>query len=98
MDKDFSVYEYILNCEKVTSPLFGSMDPKSRYQGHVTLGVSRRIAERYPSTQHCLFGTILPGNEEALWYRNLPAYTVTFKERTSAGNIRQPRIKEARRN
>lgn len=93
MDEDFLACGYILKGEQVTSLVLGSMDPKPRYQGHVTLGVSRSIAERYPTTRHCPFGAIPPGNEGAVWYRNPPVCTVTYMERTSAGGMRQPRFK-----
>ncbi|MDO4549564.1 MAG: DNA ligase, partial [Clostridia bacterium] len=61
--------------------------------GHVTLGVSRAAAERFPTAPHCPFAAVPPGDESALWYREPPVCTVTYMERTSSGGMRQPRFK-----
>ena len=97
VDEDFLACGYILKGEQVTSLVLGSMEPKPRYQGHVTLGISRSIAERYPTTRHCPFDGIPPGNEGAIWYRDPPVCTVAYMERTRAGGMRQPRFKGFRR-
>ena len=63
------------------------------YQGHVTLGVSRMAAGRFPTSPACPFETVPPGNENAMWYRTPQPCTVTYMERTSVGGMRQPRFK-----
>lgn len=91
-DEDFLACGYILKGEQVTSLVLGSMESRPHYQGHVTLGVSRSIAECYPTTRHCPFDAIPPVNEGAVWYQNPPVCTVIYMERTRAGGMRQPRF------
>ena len=64
------------------------------YQGHVTLGVTMDKVSRYPTGGTCPFALIPLGSERAVWFQPpLPRCTVTYMERTSAGGIRQPRLK-----
>ena len=66
------------------------------YGGHVTLGVSRAAAERFPTSPLCPFEAMPPGSENAIWYQTPQPCTVTYMERTSAGGMCQPRFKEFR--
>ena len=72
--------------------VLGSMDAPLRYMGHVTLGVSRNVACRFPTTPSCPFDMLPSGNEGAVWYKNPPICIITYMERTSAGGMRQPRF------
>ena len=78
--------------EQITSLVLGSMDAPLRYMGHVTLGVSRNVACRFPTTPSCPFDMLPSGNEGAVWYKNPPICIITYMERTSAGGMRQPRF------
>ncbi len=93
VDEDFLACGYIAKGEQITSLVLGSMDTPPRYMGHVTLGVSRDAASRFPTTSRCPFSAPPPGNEAAVWYQNPPVCTVTYMERTSTGGMRQPRFK-----
>lgn len=93
VDEELLACGYIAKSEQVTSLVLGSMDTPPRYMGHVTLGVSREAASRFPTTPSCPFAALPPGNEGAVWYRNPPICTVVYMERTSAGGMRQPRFK-----
>lgn len=93
VDEGFLACGYIVKGEQVTSLVFGSMDVPLCYMGHVTLGVPRDATSRFSTTPSCPFGVLPPGNEDAVWYQHPSVCTVTYMERTSAGNMRQPRFK-----
>jgi bifunctional non-homologous end joining protein LigD len=92
VDEDFLACGYIAKGEQITSLVLGSMDAPLRYIGHVTLGVSRNVACRFPTTPSCPFDMLPSGNEGAVWYKNPPICIITYMERTSAGGMRQPRF------
>ena len=92
VDEDFLACGYIAKGEQITSLVLGSMDAPLRYMGHVTLGVSRNVACRFPTTPSCHFDMLPSGNEGAVWYKNPPICIITYMERTSAGGMRQPRF------
>ena len=92
VDEDFLACGYIAKGEQITSLVLGSMDAPLRYMGHVTLGVSRNVACRFPTTPSCPFDMLPSGNEGAVWYKNPPICIITYMERTSAGGMRQPRF------
>ena len=94
VDEDFLACGYILKSPHTVSLVLGAWrEGEMVYQGHVTLGVSRMAAERFPTSPACPFETVPPGNENAIWYRTPQPCTVTYMERTSAGGMRQPRFK-----
>lgn len=93
VDEDFLACGYIAKGEQVTSLVLGSVDVPPRCMGHVTLGVSRDVASRFPTSSSCPFGHVPPGSEGAVWYRNPPICTIAYMERTSTGGMRQPRFK-----
>ena len=92
VDEDFLACGYIAKGEQITSLVLGSMDAPLRYMWHVTLGVSRNVACRFPTTPSCPFDMLPSGNEGAVWYKNPPICIITYMERTSAGGMRQPRF------
>lgn len=73
VDEDFLACGYIAKGEQITSLVLGSMDAPLRYMGHVTLGVSRNVACRFPTTPSCPFDMLPSGNEGAVWYKNRPS-------------------------
>ena len=94
VDEDFLACGYILKSPHTVSLVLGTWrEGEMVYQGHVTLGVSRMAAGRFPTSPACPFETVPPGNENAMWYRTPQPCTVTYMERTSAGGMRQPRFK-----
>lgn len=94
VDEDFLACGYILKSPHTVSLVLCTWrEGEMVYQGHVTLGVSRMAAGRFPTSPACPFETLPPGNENAVWYRTPQPCTVTYMERTSAGGMRQPRFK-----
>lgn len=94
VDEDFFACGYIVKSPQTVRLVLGTLrEGRMAYQGHVTLGVSRAAAERFPTLPLCPFETLPPGNESAQWYRATQPCTVTYMERTSAGGMRQPRFK-----
>ncbi len=92
VDEDFLACGYIARANR--SPVWCSAPWMLllRYMGHVTLGVSRNVACRFPTTPSCPFDMLPSGNEGAVWYKNPPICIITYMERTSAGGMRQPRF------
>lgn len=95
VDEDFVACGYIEKGKGVTSLILGKHDATGRllYEGHVTLGVTKRGLERFGQAPFAPFIAMPPGNENAVWFRTMPICTVVYMERTSAGGMRQPRFK-----
>lgn len=92
IDEDFVACGYIDKGEGVLSLILAQYDQRKLVdQGHVTLGVSAGKIAGYPTTTRKPSG--LPPQEGARWFRTMRVCTVTYMERTSAGGMRQPRLK-----
>jgi bifunctional non-homologous end joining protein LigD len=93
IDEDFVACGYIPKGNLCSLVLGQYEQGQLMYQGHVTLGVSREAAKRYPAKGECPFDELPAGNERACWYAPLRVCTVRYMERTSGGAMRQPRLK-----
>ena len=93
-EEDFIAAGYILKEGSFVSLVLGRPEGQQlRYEGHVTLGVSRDQVKGMKTNPHCPFGTIPEGNEAATWFDYMPLCTVKYMRRTSKGGMRQPVFK-----
>lgn len=92
IDEDFVACGYIEKGHGIVSLILAQYDKRKLVeQGHVTLGVSLEKIAGFPATTRAPYGIIQ--QEGARWFRPMRVCTVTYMERTSAGGIRQPRLK-----
>lgn len=96
LDEDFVACGYIVKGDLYSLVLGKYESGCLRYQGHVTLGVSRTEAAKYPVANICPFEHEPPHHEHARWYSPLRVCTVRYMERTSKGGLRQPRLRAFR--
>lgn len=66
---------------------------KLRYEGHVTLGVTREKIQQLDTNPNCPFEQLPAGNEDAIWFDYMPLCTVQYMKRTTKGGMRQPVFK-----
>lgn len=103
-DDDFVICGYIRKSESISSLVLGQYDSNGAllYQGHVTLGISRRdfsIIENAPKLHEPPFVSYPKdkgGNDRAVWLQPELVCTVKFMERTKGGGMRQPVYKGIR--
>lgn len=93
IDEDFVACGYIQKGDLCTLILGQYENETLAFCGHVTLGVSLQQASRYPTVDQCPFVPAPANSEHARWYSPLQVCTVRYMERTSRGNMRQPRLK-----
>lgn len=92
IDEDFVACGYIDKGQGVVSLILAQYDKrKLAYQGHVTLGVTMGKIAGFPTAARGPSG--IPPQEGARWFRPMRVCTVTYMDRTSAGGMRQPRLK-----
>lgn len=92
IDEDFVACGYIEKGRGVVSLILAQYEKRKLIeQGHVTLGVSMGKIAGFPTTTRAPAG--IPAQEDARWFRPMRVCTVTYMERTSAGGMRQPRLK-----
>jgi ATP-dependent DNA ligase len=97
IDEDFVACGYVPKEGSLVSLVLGQYQSDMlTYQGHVSLGVSKAEITRFQTTLICPFSQVPPGNEQAIWFSPLRTCAVIFMERTSAGGMRQPRLKAFR--
>ena len=96
LDEDFVACGYIDKGDLCSLVLGKYKSGRLHYQGHVTLGVSRAEAAKYPVAEICPFEHKPPHHEPAKWYSPLRVCTVRYMERTSKGGLRQPRLRAFR--
>ncbi len=93
-EEDFIAAGYIQKSGNVVSLVLGRQEGGMlRYEGHVTLGVSREQVRKMDTSPNCPFGQVPPGNEDAKWLAFMPLCTVKYMKRTTKGGMRQPVFK-----
>ena len=93
IDEDFVACGYIPKGDLCTLILGQYEGGILTFCGHVTLGVSMQQASRFPTTDQCPISLAPADSAYARWYSPLQVCTVRYMERTSRGNMRQPRLK-----
>ncbi|MCI8540326.1 MAG: DNA ligase [Erysipelotrichaceae bacterium] len=98
MEDDFVICGYIEKEHNVVSLVLGQYDQDILlYQGHVTMGAIKALAQ-FKTLPHgpCPFLTIPKGNEHAVWFVPKLVGIVSYMERTPQGGLRQPVLRGIR--
>ena len=93
IDEDFVACGYMQKGDLCTLILGQYEGGTLIFCGHVTLSVSPQQAARFPTTDQCSLSPAPSGCAHARCYSSLQVCTVRYMERTSRGNMRQPRLK-----
>ncbi len=96
IDEDFIACGFIDKGQGIVSLILAQYQGNALvYQGHVTLGVTMTKLAGFPTTVQALVG--IPSQAGTVrWFQPPRVCTVTYMERTSAGGMRQPRLKTFR--
>ena len=96
IDEDFIACGFIDKGQGIVSLILAQYQGNELvYQGHVTLGVTMTKLSGFPTTGQAMAG--IPSQAGTVrWFQPPRVCTVTYMERTSAGGMRQPRLKAFR--